>query len=199
MRQVRIVVGVVAALGMLLSSCARPAPAEVPLAPVPPDVIAQRQAAGIADCPASDASAPSVDGGMPRLIVGCLGSDATVNLAGLGRPAVINVWAQWCAPCRQEAPHLRAFADRVGDRIVIMGLDYDDPDPALALEFAEYVGWRYPHVTDPGKRTAGPLGITGIPLTLFVAADGTIAYRHVGVITSPEQLEELSTQWLGVS
>lgn len=165
----------------------------------PSDLAAQREAAGIADCPTTPLEAEPVEGGLPDLVLTCLGSQRQVNLAALRGPMVINLWAQWCAPCRVEAPFLREFAELAGDQVVVLGIDYADPDPSVALEFAQYVGWTHAHLSDPLKQTSGPLQISGIPVTLFVAADGTIAYRHTGELASTDQVRELAAQYLGVT
>lgn len=188
----------------LLAACtpAPPSTAPAPPRPVDPALVTQREGAGIADCPVTPAEVPAVAGGLPPLVLGCLGSDRQVNLAGLaglaGRPMVVNFWAQWCGPCRVEAPHLTAFAERAGDRVVMLGVDYDDPRPDLALEFAEQSGWRYPHVTDPLKQTAGPLRFSGIPVTMFVDAQGRIVHRHVGAFESAQQIADKADAYLGV-
>lgn len=190
------------AAAVLLAGCSSPnaprASAPEPL-PVDPVLVAQREAAGIADCPVAPLDADPVPGGLPDLVLGCLGSGRQVNLASLrGTPMVINVWAQWCGPCRLEAPHLREFADRAAGSVTMLGIDYEDPDPALALEFAGLAGWTYPHVTDPLKQTSGPLRIGGIPVTLLVDADGRIVHRVVGAVESSDQLVELTARYLGV-
>ncbi|WP_220492169.1 TlpA disulfide reductase family protein [Propioniciclava sp. MC1683] len=186
------------AASALLAGCgvsSDPAPA----VRVDPGLVAQREAAGIADCPETPAEAAPVADGLPDLLLGCLGSGRQVNLAALrGTPMVVNIWAQWCAPCRLEAPFLKEFAARAGDDVLVLGIDYADPDPALALEFAAMAGWTYPHATDPLKRTAGPLRFQGIPITLYVDADGRIAYREVGGITSTQQLVDGAQEHLGV-
>ena len=185
----------------LLAGCSAAAPSSEP-APdlrVEPALVAQREAAGIPDCPVTPASVTPVADGLPDVLLGCLGSGRQVNLAGVrGTPMVINIWAQWCAPCRLEAPFLKEFAARAGDDVLVLGIDYADPDPALALEFAAMAGWTYPHATDPLKRTAGPLRFQGIPITLYVDADGRIAYREVGGITSTQQLVDGAQEHLGV-
>lgn len=163
------------------------------------DLEVVREAAGIADCPVVPAEATPVEGGLPDLTLPCLGSARTVNLAALrGQPMVLNFWAQWCPPCRAEAPHLRAFAEASGDRVLVLGIDYDDPDPALALEFAGLVGWSYPHLVDADRAAQRPLNLVGIPVTLFVDASGAIVYRHAGGFESAEQLSALASEHLGV-
>ncbi len=196
-----------------LAGCA-PASAPVASAPTPAapaasaptpaarpsvDLAAARVAAGIADCPVADAAARPVPGGLPDVTLSCLGSDRAVNVAGLrGRPMVINLWAQWCPPCRAEASHLRDFAARAGDKVLVLGVDYDDPQPDWALEFATLAGWRYAHLTDPSRSLAEPLRLVGIPTTLLVSADGRIVHRVTGPVASAAELDALVATYLGV-
>lgn len=163
------------------------------------DLAAAKRAAGIADCPTSDPEAEAVPDGLPAVTLACLGGGPEVDLAGLrGKPMVINVWAQWCGPCRQEAPHLRAVAARGGDKINFLGIDYDDPDPAAAIEYAGMAKWRYPQLQDRQKSIKPGLKILGPPQTLFVDADGRITFRHNGPITSDKELIAAIEEHLGV-
>lgn len=188
-----------ALVALTLTGCTAPSNDPAPALRVAPELIAQREASRIPDCPETPAEATPTTGGLPDLLLGCLGSGRQVNMAALrGTPMVINVWAQWCAPCRVEAPHLAEFAERAGDEVRVLGIDYDDPDPALALTFAHEAGWAYPHLVDPLKKTAGPLRFQGIPLTLFVDGDGRITHRIVGGITSTQQLIDETRTHLGV-
>lgn len=170
--------------------------------PAPPstaDQLTARRAAGIADCPVADAGAAARPDGLPDITLECLGADSRVRLAGLrGAPMIVNVWAQWCGPCRQEAPALAALQDRLGDRVRLLGVDYVDPRPDLAVEFARQASWRYPQVVDADKALAGPLRIVGPPMTLFVAADGRVVHRHVGPLATPDQALALAHEHLGV-
>lgn len=163
-------------------------------------VLEQRRAAGIADCPDTDPDVTARPDGLPDVTLDCLGADSRVRLAGLrGEPMVINVWAQWCGPCRQEAPYLTEAAALAGDRVRFLGIDFVDPRPDLAVEFAEQAGWRYPQLVDPDKRIAPDLHIVGPPQTLLVTADGRLAYRHPGPVTSTAQLTELIRAHLEVT
>lgn len=160
---------------------------------------ARKKASGIAACPASDASAAPVAGGLPDVVLSCLGGGRQVRLAGLrGKPMLINVWAQWCGPCRQEAPFLAEVAADGRGELMILGIDYVDPQPALAIDFAQLAHWRYPQLTDPDKALAAPLQIAGPPQSFFLRPDGTLAYRHSGPFTSAEQIRSLTRQHLGV-
>lgn len=204
-----------AVVGLLLAGCA---PSSGPVtrstegsggtgttAPPAPTVAASqleasKAAAGIADCPPSDPAVPARADGLPDLTLPCLGGGRTVRLAGLrGTPLVVNVWAQWCPPCRQEAPHLTEASQQLAGRVAFLGIDYNDPRPELAIAFADEAGWRYPQVTDEDRAVQPPFQLVGPPMTLFVTADGRIAHRHPGMVTSTEQLLQLVTQHLGVS
>lgn len=160
---------------------------------------AQKKAAGIADCPRSDPGAAPVAGGLPDVVLPCLGGGRSVRLAGLrGTPTVVSVWAQWCPPCRAEAPYVSEVAGESSGRVRFLGVDYVDPQPARAIAFARYSGWTYPQLADPDQLLAAPLQLLGPPRTLFVRADGTVAGQHSGPFTSAHQLRDLVREQLGV-
>lgn len=200
-----------AALLLGLAGCAAtpeplPAPAD-PASPSPPltppspaRLAALKEAAGIADCPRSDPQRASVPGGLPDVTVACLGGGRPVRLAGLrGQPMLINVWAQWCPPCREEAPYLAEVAQDPEAPVRVLGIDYDDPEPDWAIEFARLSGWRFPQLADPERALAGPLRLGGgPPQTLLVAADGRIVHRHLGAFASADQIRTLTTRHLEV-
>lgn len=165
----------------------------------PDDLASRKAAAGIADCPASDPSVPAREDGLPDLTLPCLGGGQQVRLAGLrGTPLVVNVWAQWCGPCRTEAPHLAEVSQRLAGKVDFLGVDYVDPRPDWAIDFADEADWHYPQVTDEMGDLRAPLAILGPPMTLFVDADGRIVHKHPGVINSTDQLESLIADHLGV-
>lgn len=160
------------------------------------DLRVLREQYGVPDCPTSDPDAQPVGDGLPRTALPCLGSDKVVNLAGLPRkPMVINLWAQWCAPCREESPFLRDVATKRDD-VAFLGINYNDPKPDWALEFASVVQWPYPHVQDMDKELRAELTVPGIPMTLFVDAAGHVVYTHPGVLKSSAQLEQLIEEHL---
>lgn len=176
------------------------APASAAPGPSTADLASGKKAAGIPDCPTSDPAVAPAEDGLPDVVLPCLGGGREVRLAGLrGRPMLLSVWAQWCGPCRTEAPYLAEVSAGNDTDLLILGVDYVDPLPDKAIEFARLAGWRYPQLADPDKRLAAPLQIAGPPQTFFVASDGTIGYRHSGPFTSAQQIRELAAEHLGVA
>lgn len=198
------IVGAAAAL-LMTAACVPAQPVTTASAPIlnastsPADLEALRIGYGLPDCQVTDPEASQIEGGLPKTALPCLGSEMVVNLAGLPRtPTIINLWAQWCAPCRAESPYLRAGLAKL-DGVSFIGINYDDPQPDWALEFADLVGWDYPHVMDQQKQLQVPLKVPGLPTTYFVGADGRIAGIHAGELESEEQLMDLAHRYLGVT
>lgn len=137
---------------------------------------------------------------LPALTLPCLGRGPDVALRSVtGGPAVLNVWAQWCGPCRKEAPRFQALYERSGDRLLVFGVDYDDPLPDRALALADDLGLRYPQLADPDKRLRAPFGLlAGIPATVFVDAAGRVVHIAHHVYRSDEELERDVRTHLGV-
>jgi len=204
MRVRMVVTALLAAL--VLAGCSGAAtPEPGPVEPTAPantseELKQAKRDAAIADCPTSDPAVAAVDSGLPDLVLACRGGGGDVRLAGLrGRPMMINIWAQWCGPCREEAPFIAEVASANQSNLMIIGIDYEDPRPDRAIEFARVLTWRFPQLVDQDKVLAGPLQIAGPPQTFFVRADGTIAGRHVGALRSADQIRGQLEQYLGVT
>ena len=107
------------------------------------------------------------------------------DLAGQrDRVVVVNFWASWCVPCREEAPILEAAWRAYRDRgVMVVGVNIQDSEPA-ARAFIEAFGLTFPNGPDPGGRIAIDYGVYGIPETFVIGRDGRIGYKHVGVIGS---------------
>jgi len=106
----------------------------------------------------------------------------------LGRISVINVWASWCAPCRQEHPLLVDFARRQPG-IQLLGLNYKD-DRAQASQWLKELGNPYAAIGFDAKgQVAIDFGVYGVPETFVVDRQGQVRYKHVGPLT-PEVLRD---------
>ena len=103
-----------------------------------------------------------------------------------GRPMLINLWATWCGPCRLEMPQLIDLYAKFKDRdLVMIGVSVDDT-PELIRPFAKEFSVTYPLLVGLGHEDfLAALGYTGgVPMTLFVKKDGTIAERVNGIATT---------------
>ena len=98
-----------------------------------------------------------------------------------GRVTVVNVWASWCAPCRQEHPLLVDLARDPSIRVV--GINQKD-NPDNARRFLGTLGNPYAAVgVDPNGRASIDWGVYGVPETFIVGPDGTIRHKHIGPLT----------------
>lgn len=102
-----------------------------------------------------------------------------------GTPLVVNIWASWCGPCNEEAPHLAAAHTEYGERVQFLGVDILDARQG-AREFLTRYGWAYPSVFDPAGAIRDGLGLLGQPVTLVYAADGTLLSTYTGAIAADE-------------
>ncbi len=178
----------VLALAVGCTGSADPAPP----APPPPDP-------PFAVCPPSESPAAPPRGALVLTsTLPCFTTGEPVALGQLGRPAVINLWASWCEPCREELPALQAFADEVGDRLLVLGVATGDGRDAAAWAAIGF-GVRYPNVFDEDGRLQAELGRTGLPITVFVAADGAVVATDVSGALTLEKLRALATSHLGLA
>lgn len=135
-------------------------------------------------CATRTASITHVAHRPPSITLPCLGSAGTVRLAGL-RNTVVNVWASWCQPCREEMPLLQAAHRRWGASIRVLGVDSRD-EPAAAADFLAATGVTYAQAVDTAGELPGRLGSPGLPVTVAVDASGAIVFRHAGKLAASD-------------
>jgi thiol-disulfide isomerase/thioredoxin len=164
-----------------------------------PQLRALKRQAGVATCPSGGATrAGEVAGGMPDTVLPCLGGGPSVKLSSLRGPMVVNLWAQWCGPCRQELPFYEKLHRRAGDRVRVLGIDYQDTQPQAALELARATGVTYPLLADPNAELRRPFRVLGLPGVLLIDRRGRVAHLQYTVIRSYPQLTRLVRDHLGV-
>lgn len=106
-----------------------------------------------------------------------------------GKPAVINFWASWCAPCREEAPLLARTAREYGERVRFLGVNILDGRDA-AVEYTEEFDVPYESIRDTRAVVAKRYGVSGAPETVFLDAEGNVVGKYIGAF-EPGQLERL--------
>ncbi|HEU0300037.1 MAG TPA: TlpA disulfide reductase family protein [Longimicrobium sp.] len=103
-----------------------------------------------------------------------------------GRPVLLNVWATWCHPCRQEIPALeqlhRTYAPR-GLQVIGVSIDQGDQEQGIR-EFLQEFGASYPIWLDPDGEIQAAYSTMGVPNTFLIGPDGRILWKHVGPVTA---------------
>ncbi len=119
----------------------------------------------------------------------------TITLSELrGQVVIVNFWASWCPPCREEAPYLEATWRKYKDQgVVFIGVDYVDTETA-ALAYIEEFDITYFNGPDVGTRISYAYNMQGVPETFFIAKNGEIRGVKIGPLYPPEldeRIEEL--------
>jgi len=131
---------------------------------------------------APDFGLKTLDGGLYRL------STQT------GKPVVVNFWATWCLPCKEEMPLLNQFA-KENDQVEVVGINFDESE-GIVKEFVESNGIDFPILLDSGGEVVKLFRIQGFPATLFIDEDRVLRYQHVGLLN--QELLENYVQQLGL-
>ena len=109
-----------------------------------------------------------------------------LQLASLrGKVVVLNFWASWCYPCKQEAPALAEASKRWAGRVVVLGVDVND-FVGDARKFAGKYGLSYPLVHDNHNVTSPKYGLTGLPETFFIDRRGRLVQHIAGPVKAED-------------
>jgi cytochrome c biogenesis protein CcmG, thiol:disulfide interchange protein DsbE len=127
----------------------------------------------------------------PAFALERLDGKGELSLASLrGKVVVLNFWASWCGPCKDEAPLLQQAARRwQGKNVAFVGIDVKD-FRGDARNFLERYGVTYPNVYDGKGSLVGRYGVTGYPETYFVDASGKVRYRIAGPVESAQDVDD---------
>lgn len=170
-------------------------PCPSPVSP-PPGPGAVDQSAGSPDA-GGQGGAPGAGQALPRVVLPCFTGGEPIELAALGRPLVVNLWASWCDPCRTELPQLQAFADAHPGDVVVIGVVTTDTRAASA-SLGEDLHLTFPALFDRQGKLLHAVGGTGLPVTLFVDAQGRVLHVASGGSLTASTVEELVRQHLGL-
>ena len=147
-------------------------------------------------CPAQP-DTPAADSDLPTISIECFGGGTLDLTKAPGVPTVLNLWASWCGPCREELPLVQDLAEVAGEQVRVVGVITQDGIPQ-ATSFAADAGVTFPGAFDGTAEVMTGLGVKNLPLTAFLAADGSVAFVKVGPVRSLEEFQELVSTHLGV-
>lgn len=133
------------------------------------------------------ASAQAATAQKPTLVVKTL-DDKTFDLSQQsGKWVIVNYWATWCSPCLKELPDISGFVTAHKDKVVAIGLDFEDTDKSDVVKFLKQHTLSYPvaqvDVDNPPKDFETP---KGLPNTYVIAPDGHVAKAFLGPITTKD-------------
>jgi thiol-disulfide isomerase/thioredoxin len=190
----RALVAVVAVL--VLTGCDKasitPPPVETRVDVDTPALRALKSRAQIEDCPTVRGSSE-----LPAQELACLGGGRAVDLSALDGPAVVPLWASWCVRCRKELPIYQRLFEEAGDRVAVLGVDYQDTQPDAAIRLLRKAGARFPVVADPGGVLADTYRVRGLPAVAWVGKDGSVVLDNARIDTW-DDLVTLVSDRLGV-
>jgi len=118
---------------------------------------------------------------------------AEVKLSDLkGKVVVINFWASWCLPCKDEAAEMEAAWNsyKDGGQVIFVGVDYVDTEPE-ALGYLKEFNISYPNGPDLGTRISQMFRIQGVPETYFIDQTGKLVYAQIGPFTSRAEIQAI--------
>ena len=140
---------------------------------------------------------PAADSDLPATVFDCMGGGTLDLSRAPGVPTVLSLWASWCPPCREELPMVQQLAAAGGDQVRVLGVaSLDGAKPAAS--FAADAGITFPSAFDGDGEVMSAIGVNTLPHTVFLAADGSVAYVQTGPVASLEQFEQLVADHLGV-
>lgn len=131
------------------------------------------------------------------IMLDCLDGTDGASINGIKGPAIINVWGSWCGPCKEEMPILRSFYEKAQGKLALIGVDVEEASIEDGRKFVENNGITWPNLYDAGGKSRAYFGM-GVPVTWFIAADGSVTYKHIGVIKSEKELISMTSKYLGV-
>jgi cytochrome c biogenesis protein CcmG/thiol:disulfide interchange protein DsbE len=139
---------------------------------------------------------------LPEVTLVGFDSQDEVDLSTLRGPLVVNLWASWCGPCREELPVLEEFEQEHGDQVAMLGINYEETQRGEAEKLIAESAVTYDLLSDPeGKVNKSPPFpfLKGLPFLAFVDADGVVAHMEFVIIDSVVELEELVETHLDVT
>ena len=127
----------------------------------------------------------------------CLDGTPGAQLGALKGPMIVNVWGSWCGPCKEEIPFFRSFYEKAKDKVSLVGIDVEESSIEDGRKFVASSGITWPNLYDSDGRSREYFGM-GVPVTWFIAADGTVVGKKIGAVKDENELITLTNKYLGV-
>lgn len=127
----------------------------------------------------------------------CLDGTMGAQLGALKGPMIVNVWGSWCGPCKEEIPIFVSFYEKAKGKVSLIGVDVEESSIEDGQKFVASNGITWPNLYDPDGRSREYFGM-GVPVTWFIAADGSVVGKKIGEIKDESELIELTNKYLGV-
>jgi thiol-disulfide isomerase/thioredoxin len=108
-----------------------------------------------------------------------------------GKVVLVNFWATWCPPCREEIPELLELKKQYRDRLEIVGISEDDDSPSKVLKFAQQQGMTYPIVMYTPELVASYGGVPALPTSFLIDTQGRVVQKHTGLYPIESYQEEI--------
>jgi thiol-disulfide isomerase/thioredoxin len=131
-------------------------------------------------------------------LLNCLTGSDKISIESLRGPLIVNVWGSWCGPCADEIPLFVEFHHHANGKVKILGIAVEEAKPQDSKDFIIANGMTWPNLYDAKGITRTTFGM-GVPVTWFIDKQGTVVYKHVGVVNSTEELIDLTKKYLKVA
>ena len=131
-------------------------------------------------------------------LLNCLTGSPKISVESLRGPLIVNVWGSWCGPCADEIPLFVEFHHHANGKVKLLGIAVEEAKSQDSKDFIIANGITWPNLYDAKGLTRGTFGM-GVPITWFIDEQGTVVYKHVGVVKSTEELIDLTNKYLKVS
>lgn len=130
-------------------------------------------------------------------LVECVDGSKSLALESLRGPMVVNVWGSWCASCLDEIPDFVGFYAKAKGKVSLVGVAVEESSPENSKRFIVNNGITWPNYYDRDSKSRGYFGM-GVPVTWFIAPDGEVKYKKIGIIKSEAELISLTEKHLGI-
>jgi cytochrome c biogenesis protein CcmG, thiol:disulfide interchange protein DsbE len=147
----------------------------------------------VVDCVEVDHVAAKAD----DTLLNCLSGTEKISVESLRGPLIVNVWGSWCGPCKQEMPYFVDFHHQANGKVKLLGIAVEEAKAQDSKDFIIANGITWPNLYDAKGITRAIFGM-GVPVTWFIDKQGTVVYKHIGVVETTEELIDLTAKYLKV-